>query len=196
MILVYVPGITGDCQIPGFDGSSSAENKQFFTVSSFTFGVQREMEESAKSGTADLNIGVGELQECTMSKSMDSASIMLARKAISGSSVGTAEVKFVEAITLDQEKSVNVVYLRFKLDNAFVKSWSISGDSDGRPTEDVALWYNKIAFHYYASTDGKKFTSGGKCEWDHVTSKPWSDSGIEGACEAYNTSGGKENVGG
>ncbi|MGC3967836.1 MAG: type VI secretion system tube protein Hcp [Pirellulales bacterium] len=191
MILLHVPGVTGDCQIPGFIGA-----KGYFTATSFTFGVQREMEESAKAGTADLNIGVGELQECTLSKSMDLSSALLARKAISGSSVGTVEVKFVEAVTLEKEASANVVYLHFKLDNAFVKSWSISGDSDGRPTEDVAFWYNKIAFIYYATTDGKKFKSTGCCEWDHVTSKPWSGSGIDGACEAYGPNGGKVNVGG
>jgi len=196
MIVVHIPGVKGDCQIPGFDGTSKSENKEYFTVTSFTFGVQRELEESAKSGTADLNIGVGELQECTMSKSMDNASSTLARKAISGSSVGTVEVKFVEAITKDDSTPVNVVYLRFKLDNAFVKSWSISGDSDGRPTEDVALWYNKIAFHYYATEDGKSFQSAGKCEWDQVTSRPWSESQIDGACEAFNDKGDSENVGG
>ena len=196
MILVHIPGVTGDCNVPGFDGSSAAENKGFFTVNSFSFGVQRELEESAKAGTADINIGVGELQECTISKSMDAASTLLARKAISGSSVGTVEIKFLEAVTLDQEKSANVVYLRFKLDNAFVKSWSMSGDADGRPTEDVALWYNKIAFHYFATEDGKKFVSAGKCEWDQVTSKPWTESEIDGACEAFDDKGSSVNVGG
>ena len=39
---------------------------------SFGFSVEREMKESGeKGGTADINIGVGELQECTISKSMD-----------------------------------------------------------------------------------------------------------------------------
>ena len=196
MILIHIPGVKGDCQIKGFDGTAASENKGYFTASSFSFGVTRELEESSKAGTADLNIGVGELNECTMSKSMDVASTFLARKAISGSSVGTVEIKFVEAITGANEAAINVVYLRFKLDNAFVKSWSMSGDADGRPTEDVALWYNKIAFHYFATEDGKSFKSAGKCEWDQVTSKPWTDSQIDGPCEAYGDKGGKVNVGG
>ena len=36
--------------------------------------------------------------------------------------------------------------LKYKLDRAFVKSWSTSGDADDRPTEEVAFYYNKIAF--------------------------------------------------
>ena len=36
--------------------------------------------------------------------------------------------------------------LKYKLDRAFIKSWSTSGDADDRPTEEVAFYYNKIAF--------------------------------------------------
>ena len=36
--------------------------------------------------------------------------------------------------------------LQYKLDRAFIKSWSTSGDADDRPTEEVAFYYNKIAF--------------------------------------------------
>ena len=38
---------------------------------------------------------------------------------------------------------------------SFVKSWSTSGDADDRPTEEVAFYYNKIAFNYSHTPDGK-----------------------------------------
>ena len=61
------------------DSSDSVEAAPTsFVADSFSFGVEREMKESGeKGGTADINIGVGELQECTVSKSMDSASVDL-----------------------------------------------------------------------------------------------------------------------
>ncbi len=165
MILVRIDGVTGDCQIKGF--------KNYFTAESFSFGVERELADSAKGGTADVNIGIGELQECSISKSMDTASAALARRAISGSSCETADIKFVEAIMLDGGTPKNVVYLHFLLDNVFIKSWSMSGDADDRPTEEVALWYNKIAFVYFPTSDGKNFPRGYDCAWDQVTAKPW-----------------------
>jgi type VI secretion system secreted protein Hcp len=79
------------------------------------------------------------------------------------------------------EEEYNVVYLWFKLDNTFVKSWSISGDADDRPTEDVALWYNKIGFRYFATEDGKTWTSPGDCCWDNVSSKRWEKADISNA---------------
>jgi hypothetical protein len=53
-------------------------------------------ESGEKGGTEDINIGVGELQECTISKSMDVASTKLAQFAINGNSLRTAEIFFVE----------------------------------------------------------------------------------------------------
>lgn len=56
------------------------QDAKSFVADSFSFGVEREMKESGeKGGTQDMNIGIGELQECTISKSMDSASGELAR---------------------------------------------------------------------------------------------------------------------
>jgi len=172
MILVRIDGIVGDCNIKGFD---KPDDNKYFTADSFGFGVERELAESGKGGTADINIGVGELQECTISKSMDSASVWLARKAISGSSCKEADIKFVQAITLENNEMYNIVYLAYKLDNVFIKSWSTSGDGDDRPTEDVALWYNKIAFCYFTSPDGKEFKYAGDCRWDQVKAKPWTE---------------------
>ncbi len=180
MILVKIDGIKGDCTIPGFE--------DYFTAESFGFAVERELADSAKSGTADVNIGVGELQECTISKSMDITSPYLAKKAISGSSCGTAEIKFVEAITRKDNSMFNVVYLAYKLDNVFIKSWSTSGDADDRPTEDVAIWYNKIGFAYYATSDGMTFKFAGDCKWDQTKSKPWSECTLPGSAEEHKAS--------
>ena len=148
-ILVLIPGVAGESDVPGYDG--------WFVADSFSFGIEREMKESGeKGGTADLNIGIGELQECTISKSMDAASGLLAQYAINGNSLGTAEIHIV-----DLSGGKPVVTARYKLERAFVKSWSTSGDADDRPTEEVAFYYNKIAFDY--SPVGSAASSGG---WD------------------------------
>ena len=77
--------------------TSGWKGNDWFVADSFSFGVEREMKESGeKGGTEDINIGVGELQECTNSAVADEA----------------------------------------------IKSWSIRGDADDRPTEEVAFYYN------------------------------------------------------
>ena len=43
--------------------------------------------------------------------------------------------------------------LQYKLDRAFIKSWSTSGDADDRPTEEVAFYYNRIAPSYLPTKD-------------------------------------------
>jgi type VI protein secretion system component Hcp len=169
-IYVLIPNVGGDVTVPGYE--------KCFVADSFSFGVEREMKESGeKGGTEDINIGVGELQECTISKSMDSTSTSLAQFAINGNSLGDAEIFFVE-IGGGGTEGEPYCYLRYKLSRTFVKSWSTSGDADDRPTEEVAFYYNKIAFVYAATAGGKVFNPSKPMTWNNVTNKPWSDHGI------------------
>ena len=144
--------------LPG--GSSNSGD--WFIADSFSFGVEREMKESGeKGGTEDLNIGVGELQELIISKGMDTSSPKLALLSLTGNSLGTVDV-----CVTDNPDEPTECYLRYKLDRCFVKSWSTSGDADDRPTEEVAFYYNKIAFSY-ANTDD------GTISWDRKKKRPW-----------------------
>ena len=73
MIFVKIPTMGDDSiQTQGY------EDGTWFVADSFSFGVEREMKESSEKGDPqDINIGVGELQECTISKSLDVASTPL-----------------------------------------------------------------------------------------------------------------------
>ena len=168
MILCLIKGAKGKTEIKGYE--------DWFSLNSFSFNVERELKDTSKAGSADVNLGVADMQECSMSKNMDAASISLAKFGISGASCGTAEVKFLQTFG---EK--NVCYLQFKMDNAFVKSWSVSGDADDRPTEEITLWYNKIAFIYFTSIDGKEFKATPDCAWDASRGGIWKNHGLDTA---------------
>jgi type VI protein secretion system component Hcp len=170
MILINIENFpAGDVTIDGYEG------KNYFVADSFSFGVEREMKESGeKGGTEDINIGVGELQECTISKSVDRASTLLAQFAINGNSLGKAKIDFVEIGGAGGNEGKPLCYMRYVLDRVFVKSWSTSGDADDRPTEEVAFYYNRIAFQYRSTTDGKAFTLSTPMTWDNVSNtKEW-----------------------
>ena len=146
-IYVHIPGVGGDVATQGYDGS---DGKKWFVADSFSFGVEREMKESGeKGGTEDINIGVGELQECTISKSMDAASANLAQFAINGNSPGQAEIHFIETGGPTDSTGKPIPYLVYKLDRAFVTIWQTSTDDDpdteDRPTEQVSFGYSKLA---------------------------------------------------
>jgi type VI secretion system secreted protein Hcp len=167
MILVKIKGVVGDVTLQGY------ATKEWFVADSFTFGVEREMKESGeKGGTEDMNIGVGELQECAISKSMDIASTTLAQFAINGKGLGTATIDFVE---IGGDDGTPKCYLRYKLDRCWIKSWSTSGDADDRPTEEVAFLYNKIAFNYVGTKDGKEMNKAKHMGWDNVKNIKWDD---------------------
>ena len=175
MIVIKIRDLAGlgDCKLDGYD------DKNWFIADSFSFGVEREMKESGeKGGSEDLNIGVGELQECTVSKSMDRGSTLLAQSAINGNSLGPAQIHFVETAGGGGIEGSPFCYLKYNLARVFVKSWSTSGDADDRPTEEIAFYYNKIAFNYASSPDGKKFEPCKEMSWNNVTNKKWNGHAI------------------
>ena len=118
-----------------------------------------------RGGTEDINIGVGELQECTMSKTVDRASTLLAQFAINGNSLGQAIIDFVEIGGTGKAEGEPFCYMRYVLDRVFIKSWSTSGDADDRPTEEVAMYYNRIGFQYGYTETGKDFTISTAMTW-------------------------------
>jgi type VI protein secretion system component Hcp len=176
-IYVKIPHIPGDVQGP--DGEHD-----WFIADSFAFGVEREMNVSGeKGGTQDLNIGVGELQECTISKSMDRTSALLAQFAINGNSPGDCEVCFSNET--DARTDQPICYLKYKLDRAFIKSWSTSGDADDRPTEEVAFYFTKIAYGQQTDApDGSLHMD--DMSWDRWMNQPWE----EGLSDIYDDIGG------
>lgn len=149
---------------------SSARDGNWFVVDSFSFGVEREMKESGeKGGTADINIGIGELRPVTIIKAIDQSTPKLAQYAINGLSLGDIEV-----CVTDNPDAPTACYLRYKLERCFIKSWSTSGDADDRPTEEVAFYYNKIAFAYADTRTGESgFETVGTMSWDNVKNLPW-----------------------
>ena len=170
MILVQIECLpAGDVTVEGY------KDKKFFVADSFSFGVEREMKESGeKGGTEDINIGVGELQECSISKSVDRSSTLLAQFAINGNSLGKARIDFVEIGGTGGVEGKPFCYMRYVLDRVFVKSWTTSGDADDRPTEEVAFYYNRIGFQYLSTTDGKGYEASSLMSWDNVSNtKDW-----------------------
>lgn len=79
---------------------TAQDRADYFIADSVSFGIEREIKESGEKAGGEVSdgtrSGVGELQECTISKSTDTASVNPAPLALTGNSPGTAEIDFVE----------------------------------------------------------------------------------------------------
>lgn len=165
ILLNLLPDIPGDSQVK--------DHENWIALTSFSFTVEREFAESAKAGTSDINLGIGEMQACECSKTFDKSSIYLMKHAVSGASLGTAEVHFLETSGKDPKNPEPHVYMSYKLDNAFVSKWDVSGSEDDRPEDNFGIWFAKLSITYWTSKDGKNFTQWGPVGWDRVANKSW-----------------------
>lgn len=120
-------------------------------------GVEREMKESGeKGGTEDINIGVGELQEMTISKSMDKSSPKLLEAAAKGKVFSSPAPRgslttLVPAGTCRvgaryPKASLETGTMRFEMENIMVSSCSPSGSGSGDPVpmEEISFNYGKV----------------------------------------------------
>ena len=93
-------------------------------------------ESGEKGGTEDINIGVGELQECTISKSMDSASPFLARMARSRQRLPMIVLK-------GRDARGNTFIIKMK--NVYITSYQTGGSAGGRArTETMTIRYTGL----------------------------------------------------
>jgi type VI protein secretion system component Hcp len=138
----------------GATGSRGTQDK-WFVADSFSFGVEREMKESGeKGGTEDINIGVGELQEATISKSMDKSTPKLMESAAKGkvfkspASRGSLSIK-VPAGTC--KAGARYPEAEFGTDKRLYQLMGVvvtgcAAASDNAPMETLSLNYDKIVW--------------------------------------------------
>ena len=134
-ILVLIPGVGGDSTIEASDD----ERNDLIVIENVTHELNRDAE-------------TGEISEVIrIQRYTDDDSPTLLQAFLDGTEFPELLIASVET----DSEGKPLCYLKYKLDRCFVKSWSTSGDADDRPTEEVAFYYNKIAFAY-APTDGGK----------------------------------------
>jgi type VI secretion system Hcp family effector len=165
---MIVMRIDGAGPPPGRPGPGPGYDDSWIQLDSFHFGSDREVKVPPGKGKGgDISIGVGDLQDVTMTKSLDWSSTHLAQAAADGKAFQEVEIHFVETAGEGPLQP----YLMWKLEPCAVKSWSISGDADDRPTEEVAFYYIRIAF-------SEVETAGPVFNWDRAKNASWSGHGL------------------
>lgn len=161
MILLHLDKCPGDSTIPKYE--------KWIACTSVSWNIERTFSESAKAGTMDVNVGVADIPPISVNKTLDVASTYLMASGIAGGSMGKeAKLHFLFATPEGAQK----LFLEFKLFNPIIASWSISGDEDERPTEEVSIWYWKIWMQYY-TWDGQNNKPAGSKGWDRTKNQPW-----------------------
>jgi len=104
-------------------------------------------ESGEKGGTEDINIGVGGLQEATVSKSMDKASTRLVQPAPRGSMTAIVPAGTCRVGARFPTAELGTGQRIYKMTGVVVTSCSTSGSGSGsdiRPMESISMNYDKI----------------------------------------------------
>jgi len=151
ILLKFATAINGESTVDKHD--------KWITIDSIQFGVGRGI--SSVGGGGDRETSNPSFSEVTMSKTMDVSSTELFMQAISGKSLGKAEIHFIQTGGTDVKGQS---YLTIELDEVLVSSYSVSSGGD-RPSESFSLNFTKISYQY-DKFDGGKIVTGTAKKWD------------------------------
>jgi type VI secretion system Hcp family effector len=148
--------------------ATDKDHKDWINLGSVSFDLERITDGTSTGAT---RAGQAASSPIRVRKGLDKSSPLLALGLFSGQHFAEATIVFVQP----GPGGRNEPYLVYKLKNVIITSYSISGDADDRPTEEVAFYYNKIAWTYFpVDSVGRPSdpVSGG---WDVEKNAPFED---------------------
>ena len=155
---LFVPGIPGETEQRG--------HEKWIEIESFSFDASN----PAVAGPSGAGAGKVQFQDFHVTKSVDKSSSLLMLATATGQHLGQAILDVVGPSTQQQ------AYLQYTLENVFVTSYSISGNSSGNsvPTDQCSLNFAKIEFAYRPQKADGTLDSPIQAGWDlkHATPAP------------------------
>ncbi len=154
--------LTGYLKIPDIPGESKAtEHENEIDITDISWELAR----PSSTGTS-REYGAADFKEFKAVKYLDKSSPYLA--------LACAQGKILPELVLTLRKDsgdAHLDYLTITLTNVRVTSYSVggSGDTDDRPTEEVAFYYNKIAFSYTLFDETGRPAETTEMRWDLET---------------------------
>lgn len=135
--------------------ATDERHKDWINVESYSYELHTENTATARASTRAVP---GEL---VIGKTVDKSTPKLAEAVATGKRFPTVEVELTRATGEGSE-----TYLKYELKNVLITSYSVSGDADDRPTEELSLNYEEIKNTYSEYDDsGRKI---GDVVWNWV----------------------------
>ena len=139
-IYLEYDGIKGNCTADGY--------KDQITVLSCNFGISRGITMEA-GNMSNREATRPSLSELSISKESDNSCINLFKEAVSGDAGKTVKVHFVRT---GADKVIE--FMTYELENCLVSSYTMSGQAEGLPMENITLSFSKMMVTYN-NTDAK-----------------------------------------
>lgn len=158
ILLNFATQIKGTSKVAGHDN--------WITIDSLRMGVGRAI--TITGGGNDRDTSNPRFIELTLTRATDIASSDLFIQAVSGKSLGTATIHFIQTGGTDKSPQV---FLTLLLEKAIVSSYNLSSSGE-RPTETISINFTKISYEY-DSFDGDKVITGTPKRWDLLANKAY-----------------------
>ncbi len=156
-VYLQIKEIPGDATAKGFEKCIELE--------SFSFGVNMPVTASRSDG-GGATIGRAQVNELSITKLLDSASVPLYNTCAAGTALPTVILMVTRTVTANE-----VTYYKCTLSSAIISEYHISGDENSTPTEQVKLTFGKIEIEYIPIDRNGAPGSPIKGGWDFIRNR-------------------------
>jgi type VI secretion system secreted protein Hcp len=144
MLMVGTVQAAAYIKFDGVDGESKdRDHEGWIDVLSVDWGMNKPNEGATGQSRRRGSVVV---EDVVLVKELDKSSPKLQEKMLMGEVIPKLEIEMTET----NSDGTQQPYLKIVMEDVIISSYqtSANGDSDDRPTEEVAFYYNKISYHY------------------------------------------------
>lgn len=154
-------------QFEGIKGQVTAEGfKDQVQLDSFQLGVGRSVALSSGHGS-NRETSSPSVSEIMVTKQQDAASIAL----LNASLFGEGKKCVISFTKTSADGKADQTYYVITLENTLVSGYSVSGTSEGRPSESISLNYTRIEAKYIETDAKNKAEKPAIATWDLAAGK-------------------------
>lgn len=144
LVVVLVSGFVqaaGYIKFDGVDGESKDDaHKNWIDITGFSQSIHQPTTPGAESRRS----GGVVFEDITVKKELDKSSPKLTEALVKGKVFEKVEIHFTDSLS----EGERIPYYTYELKNVRIISYSISGDADDRPTEEISFNYEEIKTTY------------------------------------------------
>lgn len=153
MILMKIPTVTGQTEIDG--------HADWLPVDSISWSVSRPVA-TATAGRNKREAGTPSISEVQFSRMTDKASPHLFHNSCGGKELDSVEIEILQIV--DNKPHV---FVKIKLENVYVSSYSVSSGGDN-PTETVSLNFVTLSYQYDTWAANNQMIPGNERKWNQA----------------------------
>lgn len=140
IFMKYGAVVKGSATAESGDPAANYGKDGWIDLTSLSYNVERAVAQGAASST-NREASAPQISEFSIAKDLDKSSPLLFKESVLGK-----PVEVILHLCSPQTDGKMLWWAQFKLQNAIIQNYTVKGDAEGTPSEDIQVRFTKVNF--------------------------------------------------